>query len=257
MVFSRYESDWEKIKIFSTPKVLRFAEILEQFQPPDGKNTNKDKVSSDAKICIENIYNNENSQTNAATENQINENAVNDEIDSVNENISNDKNNDSNTDNAKSNTNKLLDALEKCDFISLSNRIEDRVHIIKANLKEINLIPDCEENKKSNENKDVNNSENEKSQNNYSKNKMNQNTINDSENKVNENDNRVNDKGMFPRRAGHRTRGRGRIQRSSAAARAQQLQQNPDALCGIVFMKEALMAKIMFMLIVVSKMLYF
>ncbi|XP_026315245.1 endoribonuclease Dcr-1-like [Hyposmocoma kahamanoa] len=246
LVFSKYESDWDKIRIFSTPKVLRFAEILEQFQPPDQslKNTNKDnnKATSDTKVCNdstrdtnensaatnennriidENSVNiNENSQANHAPKTKINENSINDGIDtSANENISNIKQSkeDTCTEDTKSKTNKMLEAIEKCDFISLSNRIEDRVHIIESNLKEINLI--------------------------------NENTINDSEHKINDNENRVNDKGIFSRRSGHRTRGRGRVQRSNAA-RAQQLQQNPDALCGIVFMKEALMAKIMFMLIV-------
>lgn len=272
LIFSRYESDWDKIKIFSTPKVLRFAEILEQFQPPDqnGKNTHKDiiKGPSEVKVCSENSQHiennrnsdenglamNENSQVNHETGNMICENAVNDVIDYANENIGNDQNNDSNTEDTISKTNKMLEAIEKCDFISLSNKIEDRVHIIESNLKEINLNEECNENKKNNENKHINHSENKRNENivNDSQNKTNEITINDSEKKVNDNENRVNDKGMFPRRTGHRTRGRGRVQRSNAA-RAQQLQQNPDALCGIVFMKEALMAKIMFMLIVVSK----
>lgn len=288
LVFSKYESDWDKIRIFSTPKVLRFAEILEQFQPPDQnlKNTNKDnnKATSDTKVCNdstrdtnansaatnennrninENSVNiNENSQANHAPNAKINENSINDGIDTRNnENISNIKQSkeDTCTEDTKSKTNKMLEAIEKCDFISLSNRIEDRVNIIESNLKEINLNQECNKNNDNIENKykicnDNTNEIGNKIINNMidnSQNKINENTINDSENKINDNENRVNDKGIFSRRSGHRTRGRGRVQRSNAA-RAQQLQQNPDALCGIVFMKEALMAKIMFMLIVVS-----
>lgn len=282
LIFSKYESDWDKIRIFSTPKVLRFAEILEQFQPPDQnvKNTSKDinKATSDAKVCNDNnrdtnenspvaneigVNNNENSHANLATGNWINENTVDDGIDtSANENINDTKvtKEDMNVEDTKSKTNKMLEAIEKCDFISLSNRIEDKVHIIESNLKEINLNEECNENNDNIENKykicndNMNEIGNKRIKNiDNSQNKINENTINDSENKVNDNENRV-DKGLFPRRTGHRTRGRGRVQRSNAA-RAQQLQQNPDALCGIVFMKEALMAKIMFMLIVVSIML--
>lgn len=280
LIFSKYESDWDKIRIFSTPKVLRFAEILEQFQPPDqnGKNTSKDinKATSDAKMFNDNnrdtnenspitnvmeVNINENSQVNLATGNCINENTIDDGIDiSANENIDNTKvtKEDMNVEDTKSKTNKMLEAIEKCDFISLSNRIEDKVHIIESNLKEINLNEECNENNDNIENKykicndNIIEIENKRIKNiDNSQNKINENTINDSENKANDNENRLNDKGLFPRRSGHRTRGRGRVQRSNAA-RAQQLQQNPDALCGIVFMKEALMAKIMFMLIVVS-----
>lgn len=274
LVFSKYESDWDKIRIFSTPKVLRFAEILEQFQPPDQNVNNTNKGTSESKLCNDkncdtnensqtnennrtvdgNVVNfNENNQANHATGNRINENCNNDEIDTgTNENVSStlESKEDTNTEDTKSKTNKMLEAIEKCDFISLSNRIEDRVHIIESNLKEINLNEECSENDNRNEmaNKRIKNIIDN------SQNKINEKTINDSENKVNDNENRINDKGLFPRRSGHRTRGRGRVQRSNAV-RAQQLQQNPDALCGIVFMKEALMAKIMFMLIVVSTIL--
>lgn len=282
LVFSKYESDWDKIRIFSTPKVLRFAEILQQFQPPDQclKNTNKDnnKATINANVCNDNIRDsNENNsginenkrniddeqtvninENSLETENRINENSLKDGVDtSVNENISASKDIEevTNTEDTKSKTNKMLEAIEKCDFISLSNKIEDKVNIIELNLKEINLNEGCNENIDNIETKDKTDNDNtneigNKRMNNMivnSQNKINENTINDSENKVN-------DKGQFPRRPGHRTRGRGRVQRSNAA-RAQQLQQNPDALCGIVFMKEALMAKIMFMLIVVSFML--
>ncbi|VVC87643.1 unnamed protein product, partial [Leptidea sinapis] len=60
LIFSRYESDWEKLSLFSTPKVLRFAEVLEQFQPESQNDTaevndnaaavqkNNDKIEADA-----------------------------------------------------------------------------------------------------------------------------------------------------------------------------------------------------------------
>ncbi|XP_060808099.1 endoribonuclease Dcr-1 [Amyelois transitella] len=81
-VLEKY-SDWDKIKLFSAPKLMRFVEILEKFQPNEAKsehsikNTTKDGVA------------------------------------------------------------KLLNDIDNCDFVSLGNKIEDRVNTYEANLKDI------------------------------------------------------------------------------------------------------------------------
>lgn len=229
-MFSKYDSDWEKIKTFCTPKVLRFAEILQKFQPPELiKNTSE-------------------------------------------------------------NTTKMLNDIEKCDFASLGNKIEDRVNTYEANLKDLDdFSQKCDEKSVSVENKsgsdenkcDSAQSSADSNSNSASKCESPHNQVS-AENKDDSAENKCDSAGNkcgtrenkcdtqgnkcdsasnsldsgqkpigFSRRAGGRVRGRGRAQRSNIA-RVQQIQQNPDALCGIVFMKEALMAKIMFMLIVVS-----
>lgn len=189
LVFSKYESDWDKIKLFCTPKVLRFAEILKKFQP------------------VEQLKN-------------------------INESVT-----------------RMMNDIEKCDFAALGNKIEDKVNTYEANLKEIEDFT----NKKDSDGNRVDSAEikcdSTSNRSDSAKNKGDSagNIVESAEIKV--------DSGQksfgFSRRAGGRARGRGRAHRSNTA-RVQQMQQNPDALCGIVFMKEALMAKIMFMLIVVS-----
>ncbi|XP_052748392.1 endoribonuclease Dcr-1 isoform X2 [Galleria mellonella] len=247
-IFSSYPSDWDKIKYFSTPKVLRLVEILEKFKPDtpnDGLNKNS-KVDSTAK---------------------------------------------------------MLSDIDKCDFVTLSNKIEDRVNTIESNLKEIVLDSesDCKVDSKNdsaiNSLDSVDNSLNnvvdshgnrldsDKSKRdivsdggsfdrdgcrldscgntlNSDGNTLNisgsrpdccGNTFNGSGNTVNSGGTKLDsEKGdpLWPsRRTGPRSRGRGRQARSNAG-RVQQQQQNPDALCGVMFMNEPLMAKIMFYLIV-------
>ncbi|CAH2987847.1 unnamed protein product [Chilo suppressalis] len=234
-IFSKYESDWDKIKLFSTPKVLRFAEILFKFQPPELQKS------------------------------------------------------------IEENTAKMLSDLEKCDFVSLGNKIEDRVNSIEANLKDLEDYS-VGSNTNANVDKETNfdsarteldkpGSELDKTGSNLDKpgsnldktgsdiDSVGSKTEVTSEVRVNEKSDFVDSsvviaknsdssskldttgstrefgKYGFSRRSGGRVRGRGRSQRGNLA-RVQQMQQNPDALCGIVFMREALMAKIMFMLIV-------
>ncbi|XP_049884013.1 endoribonuclease Dicer [Pectinophora gossypiella] len=190
IVFSKYSSDWEKIKTFSTPKVLRFAEILEKFSPPE-------QPKEFAKIP--------------------------------------DLNKDNRTLEYRMKTDEMMQTIEKCDFMSLSDKIQDKVNSFEANLKELD-----ESKSKSDElaPKELDSPVEVTTP---------QNELPTPANELNSpQDNKVLG---FSRRSGHRARGRGRVQRSNAA-RVQQMQQNPDALCGIVFMKEALMAKIMFMVIV-------
>ncbi|KAL0858364.1 hypothetical protein ABMA27_012247, partial [Loxostege sticticalis] len=235
LVFSKYDSDWEKIKTFCTPKVLRFAEILQKFQPPEL-------------------------------------------IKSTSEN-----------------TTKMLNDIEKCDFASLGNKIEDRVNTYEANLKDLDdFSQKCDEKSVSVENKSASDENKSASDENKcdsaqssadsnsnsaskcesphnqvsaeNKDDSAENKCDSAGNKCGTRENKCDTQGNkcdsasnsldsgqkpigFSRRAGGRVRGRGRAQRSNIA-RVQQIQQNPDALCGIVFMKEALMAKIMFMLIV-------
>ncbi|CAG4974461.1 unnamed protein product [Colias eurytheme] len=69
LIFSTCASDWEKLTLFSTPKVLRFAAILEQFQPENDKvddkaiegkiNENNDRKVNESNL-VENV--NENKQ---------------------------------------------------------------------------------------------------------------------------------------------------------------------------------------------------
>lgn len=216
-MFNKFDKEWQKIKTFSAPKVLRFAEILEAFQPPDTKVSNKD-------ISETNISGND---TKISRED---------------------------------NTKKMLKDLNKCDFKTLGNRIQDKVNIFEANLKEIEDYSNEYQNNTSKSNINNNNAANlaaindtDISVSDITANKEKIDTIKDisksdiSENKVQE----VFPKGLIllPKRTGHRTRGRLRVQRNNAA-RVLQMQQNPDALCGIVYMKDALVAKIMFMIIV-------
>nr|AVK59441.1 Dicer-1-PA [Spodoptera frugiperda] len=119
LVFNTIEDEWIRIKTFSTPKILRFVEILEKFKPPDAKNSTGIR--------------------------------------------------------------------QECDGVAIKSDCDSKDDINHAKNKENNvkkLLKDIES-----------------------------------------------------------------MQRNNAA-RALQMQQNPDALCGIVFMKEPLIAKIMFMVIV-------
>ncbi|CAH0757671.1 unnamed protein product, partial [Diatraea saccharalis] len=220
LIFSKYDSDWDKIKLFSAPKVLRFAEILFKFQPPELQKSTEETTA------------------------------------------------------------KMLSDLETCDFKSLGNKIEDKVNTYEANLKEledyseIKSVVDSshivnnvssELDSESNINSDLSVKDRKASEN-IGKNKpeviseikldeksdsvdnstFGTKSFNDKNESVGHRDS---GKVGFSRRSGGRVRGKGRGQRGNTA-RVQQMHQNPDALCGIVFMREALMAKIMFMLIV-------
>ena len=208
LAFSKFDSDWDKIENFSTPKILRFAEILEQFQP-------------DSHIDAKNNIDNTKNANNHVGNKKVDENDdLNDKIDEVN------KNNDNTTAisdmsdvkikvDIKTKTKQLLNEIENCDFTTLGNKIEDKVNTYQANLKDLD-----------------------------------DDTVISDDKRVSVKS--VSDKAVEVKygKRGHRTRGR-RAPRGNVA-KMQQLQQNPDSLCGIVFLKEALMAKIMFMLIVVS-----
>ncbi|CAB3258214.1 unnamed protein product [Arctia plantaginis] len=251
-MFSKVENDWEKIKIFSTHKVLRFAEILEKFQPPDLKSKTKKDSSDINAICVV-------SETDSCVS-------------------------------RKDSVNKMLNEIDKCDFTTLGNKIQDRVNIYESNLKDIEELPTdidvCVDNKL--ENAISSNDSKEKPDNGSNgiqkstdvgtsnanisrvhdlkvtthKQDINVPSTTDSQTAsadISKTDTAKPDskvpelfsKGLLllPRRTGHRTRGRSRMQRNNAA-RLLQMQQNPDALCGIVYMKDALIAKIMFMIIV-------
>ncbi|XP_041984261.1 endoribonuclease Dcr-1 [Aricia agestis] len=306
-VFSKYESDWDKISSFSTPKVLRFAEILEQFKPLDDKNivdSNKcnQNVNTHKEVEVENaqetnLINNVNT-TNINGENHADTDAENVNIDKDNtetstlddnksisksiEEVDDDKSNlakddannlennheeqiaNSNDDNTQANdvnnvntsmkrskTSDLLNVIESCDFATLGNKIEDRVNTYAANLKDLDdvSITDTTKDKTENVAKDTNetNQELKESAKLESQDEKDKSTI-DTLNDLEKADSKIDCQKGFGKRS-NRTRGRTRAQRSNVA-KLRLMQQNPDALCGIVFMKEALIAKIMFMLIV-------
>ncbi|XP_039762549.1 endoribonuclease Dcr-1 isoform X2 [Pararge aegeria] len=316
ILFSRYTSDWEKIKSLSTPKVLRLAEILEQFEPPDifkemfmknmfdsARNKNdininrhdiseKDEIKSES--APENI-------TTAADKNIVDCNQSIDKNVIANSNDAASKtNNDSELHEGmkRSKTSELLTAIEKCDFLTLGNKIEDKVNTYEANLKDLDEIDSTFEtstvgqrDKIDSENKSGLNEDNKTDVDKFSvdsKNDSAENTIDsrvsgnniesanidnnsvrkDSENNINsvnkvnnsvnkycgsnkDSDRNASDSNKvgMGKRPGHRVRGRGRLPRSNVL-KLQHLQQNPDALCGVVFVKESLIANIMFMIVV-------
>ncbi|CAH2083346.1 unnamed protein product [Euphydryas editha] len=210
LMFSKCSSDWEKITIFSTPKVLRLAEILEQFQPPENHTKNiETKINMDSEKAIK-----EENYDSSDTDSKLLSDST-----KTDTNKSEDFTNDNVTVEVKCKTSEMLNEIDKCDFVTLGNKIEDKVNILEANLKEYQDYETCKSEQQS-EHSAIS-------------------------------DRNVLDSAKlgFGKRPGHRTRGRGRVQRTNAA-KLLQMQQNPDALCGIVYMKESLMAKIMFMMIV-------
>ncbi|CAH0602428.1 unnamed protein product [Chrysodeixis includens] len=313
-LFSQIEDEWEKIKTFSSKKVLRLAEILEKFQPPDAKDIKSGRKDSNV---------------NSPDSREVSESSI------------------------ANRTKKMLSDIEECDFNTLGNKIEDKVNTYVCNLKEIYDYPTESPSETDSPKKEINTentsklSETDTQNTNTPKSlneldtptsdsisdldiKINKNTeddenietittyddtnkfniptsgtiiyrwdtnINRQDIYINRRDSSINrpDSGFsghypsisrpnsvlngqdtsfnqpdsaiagldirghelipsrgllgFTRRTGHRLRGRTRLQRNNAA-RVLQMQQNPDALCGIVYMKEALIAKIMFMVIV-------
>ncbi|XP_045783430.1 endoribonuclease Dcr-1 [Maniola jurtina] len=342
ILFSRYASDWDKITAFSTPKVLRLAEILEQFQPPENlKETEAKNLVDSTRNNNDNTINSNQNIKVVPTGVNINDNKhILDNCENVDKkNVSN-QTVDTDKEMKRSKTDELLSAIEKCDFVSLGNKIEDRVNIYEANLKDlddfdntiqsnteikINEVDNQVIDSKSNESIDHENidaanvcSKDENSKNtvacsfdnvmdsggtkidrgdkntfdhsagnvNLMDSVLKDSVINKSGNNVNSDKNTfgspyrdvkyntdgvnkdidsvkkncgsVNDSDRsivdsnklgVGKRPGHRSRGRGRPQRGNVN-KMQQSQQNPDALCGIIFVKAALMAKIMFMMIV-------
>ncbi|XP_028173696.1 endoribonuclease Dcr-1-like, partial [Ostrinia furnacalis] len=237
-VFSQYESDWEKIKIFCTPKVLRFAEILLKFQPPElVKNTSENtaKMLSDIEQCDF-----------ASLGNKIE-----DKVNSYEANLKDLEEGSSKCDVTE---NEPDSAENKCDSEGV-NSISAGSHCdeTSSNKCDVQTNSNSAENKSDSAGNTVDSAVN--------KTDSAVNKIDSAGNKPDSAGNKTDSAGnktdsgpvdgqkpFFSRRSGGRVRGRGRLQRTNI--RVQQIQQNPDALCGIVFMKEALMAKIMFMLIV-------
>ncbi|KAL4712085.1 hypothetical protein ACJJTC_008668 [Scirpophaga incertulas] len=185
-IFAKYESDWQKMKEFCSPKIVRLAEILQTFQPPEQQRTKTEMTA------------------------------------------------------------KMMGDLEKCDFTTLANKIEDQVNTLKMNLNDIDTakVTDDVNGVITNE---INNSDLKRTSVTMEAQKSEVNNTKSGD----VSDNVISDNKLgFTRRSGGRVRGRGRNQRFNAT-RIQQMMQNPDALCGIVFVKEALAAKILFMLIAV------
>ncbi|CAF4913386.1 unnamed protein product [Pieris macdunnoughi] len=168
-IFSKYESDWEKLAVFSTQKVLRFAAILEQFRPDDTKH-DKVEVKINQAICenennktdtnnegnkVSNVQMNDDSEFNDASEiplnNEFESHQATSNQSGCNEVTSQHTDNEVlepkviNKDNAtafdntglkRSRTIELLDEINKCDFTSLGDKIEDTVNVIQCDLKE-------------------------------------------------------------------------------------------------------------------------
>ncbi|XP_053622668.1 endoribonuclease Dcr-1 [Plodia interpunctella] len=178
-VLEKY-SDWDKIQLFSTPKLMRFVEILEKFHPNEMKN---EKVA-DAK--------------------------------------------------------KLLNDIENCDFMSLSNKIEDRVNTFEANLRDL----DDKTGDKTVKNRDNNivrvNEDIEKASENGE-------SVNADSGKVNENSekNKNSENSEKPTVHSEYVSGRRARPRPPRAAPAP-----ADALCAVVFVRQPLMAKTLFLLVV-------
>ncbi|CAH1642717.1 unnamed protein product [Spodoptera littoralis] len=248
LVFNTIEDEWTRIKTFSTPKILRFVEILEKFKPPESKNSTTIRSDCDST-------------------------SVRPDTESLDS-----KDDTENTKKKEDNVKKLLKDIESCDFNTLGDKLQDKVHIYESNLKELpNSKSDSDEksdstpegpkhqpndipNEFSEPKSDINDqlkSQPDGQQNSQPSGQDSQPSVQDSQpaTKIGM-DHKGNEflfqqRGLlgFTRRAGNRLRGKSRMQRNNAA-RALQMQQNPDALCGIVFMKEPLIAKIMFMVIV-------
>lgn len=242
LVFNTIEDEWLRIKTFSTPKILRFVEILEKFKPPDAKNSTSIRQECDG-VAIKSDCDSKDDMNHAK--------------------------------NKENNVKKLLKDIESCDFNTLGDKIQDRVHIYESNLKDLseideksdtstdspknlpNKIPDVLSDSKSDTNDKLETQPDgqQESLPDGQTQPGGQETMPSAKIGMDSKGNEFlfQQRGLlgFTRRAGNRLRGKSRMQRNNAA-RALQMQQNPDALCGIVFMKEPLIAKIMFMVIVVS-----
>ncbi|CAH2065033.1 unnamed protein product, partial [Iphiclides podalirius] len=153
---------------------------------------------------------------------------------------------------------RLLDTIEDCDFTTLGDRIEDRVNTYAANLKELEDAPE--------QDGDSGASERDSSKQCTSE----SDDLKGSVKELGEAPERDGDICASGRESGpvkfgarrrelkcddlkgvaRRQRTRGRTRASRGQARVQQAQLSPDALCGIMFVREPLMAKILFMLIV-------
>ncbi|XP_048002466.1 endoribonuclease Dcr-1 [Leguminivora glycinivorella] len=278
LMFSKY-SDLDRITTFSTPKVLRFIEILAQFESNDNENdksedkaitekgndekTDENSKTADEVITDKNQINNENQNDRTDDNNENNKTAneaITDETQIKNEtqtetDVSKDNikvtlngyiNNEEETNGHKNPTKKMLYDIEKCDFVTLSNKIEDKVNTYEANLKEIHDLSidfnQLDVNKKDNTKTDIIEvTEAKSTEIQLSNPKI---EVTEVKTELDLTDPRSL---LFPRRL-HRIRGRGRVQRN--IVRNQQAQMNPDALCGIVFMNEPIMAKIMFLVVV-------
>ncbi|XP_075990086.1 endoribonuclease Dcr-1 [Anticarsia gemmatalis] len=277
-IFSQYENDWEKIKLFSAPKVLRFGEILERFQPPDLKKKESDSAVSDSQsqdsqksdsvkkmlndidMCDfttlgnklqdrVNIYesnlkdlddivteisnidekNKEKMDVDAESKQQITKNEDNSENkDQITEKV---ENSDTNT--TKSSNNDTQNSQELSENATKSDTKQPNIENVCQN----DSQPDSQHDSQRDSQPDSQRDSQPDSQRNSA----------NPDSKILD----ILNKSLLPftRRVGHRARGRSRLQRNNAA-RMLQMQQNPDALCGIVYMKDALIAKIMFMVLV-------
>ncbi|XP_052746238.1 endoribonuclease Dcr-1 [Bicyclus anynana] len=142
ILFSKYTSDWEKITSLSTPKVLRLAEILEQFQPPENSKetdakSKSDRSNIDTTKVSESVSKNVPQNINTADLKTIEDSKEKNDVININKNDTNQTN-----EMKRSKTDELLNAIEKCDFVTLGNKIEDKVNTYEANLKDLNEI-DC------------------------------------------------------------------------------------------------------------------
>jgi hypothetical protein len=260
LVFSNYESDWEKIKLFCTPKVLRFAEILLKFQPPELQRNAVDitaKLMSDLEKCdFEALGNKIEDRVNTYEANLKELDDLSGLCDSELKNITNKV--DSPEIRNDTSINEVEDKCVPTDAVNSTKNINQENVITSAEndscgVNSVNSADNKLHSSVASRGFQVSDSNvGDSIENNKTNSSSPENNTDSIVNKMDSSGSRIDStKFGFSRRSGGRNRGRGRSQRGNTT-RAQLTQENPDALCGIIFMREALMAKIMFMLIVVS-----
>ncbi|KAM3955211.1 LOW QUALITY PROTEIN: endoribonuclease Dcr-1 [Aphomia sociella] len=250
--FSTCTSDWDKIKNFSTPKVLRLVEILEKFQPEnnlDNVNRKDRKAECTAKLLREidkcdfvTLSNKIEDSVNTIESNLkeiVIENCDDGDIGAINKIDAVESDAVNKPDSAAVN-NVDIAAVNKVDSAAV-NKVDsaavnevDSAAVNKVDSAAVNKVDSAAVKKLDSAGSAIN-------------------VLDSSENFSNSAVNSVgsgkNSESLWPsRRTGPRSR-EGRPARNNAG-RSQQQQQNPDALCGVMFMNEPLMAKILFYLIV-------
>lgn len=129
-VFAKYDTR-DSINLFSTPKVLRFAEILERFTPPPELCLSVDAAEMENEKCL---------KINVTDE--VNESKIDDAEETALENskdVREEKNELEDNEMNKTPTEKMLNKLNSCDFKGLSVKIEDRINAINANLRDLSV----------------------------------------------------------------------------------------------------------------------
>lgn len=150
LIFNKYSSDWDKMRTFSTPKLLRFVEILEKFTPPEqkesgnvsqaGKNDELKKLE-DSKTCGEIKSCKGSSYTNEESSPKEDSKSFKGDFKSFSEDSKSPKEDSTNSkeDSKDSQMDKMLKDIDQCDFATLGDQIEDKLNSFKANLKDLEV----------------------------------------------------------------------------------------------------------------------